>query len=46
MRVAIELMGGLGLFLFGMNFMATALQKAAGSKMRGILAVLTRCARG
>jgi phosphate:Na+ symporter len=41
MRVAIELIGGLGLFLFGMSFMGTALQKAAGSKMRGILAALT-----
>ncbi|MDP3388044.1 MAG: Na/Pi cotransporter family protein [Eubacteriales bacterium] len=41
MKVAIELIGGLGLFLFGMSFMGTALQKAAGSKMRGILAALT-----
>lgn len=41
MRVAVELIGGLGLFLFGMSFMGTALQKAAVSKMRGILAALT-----
>jgi len=41
MSIAFGLIGGLGLFLFGMNYMGSALQKAAGSKMRGILAALT-----
>lgn len=33
--------GGIGLFLFGMNIMAEGLQKAAGSKMKSLLAALT-----
>jgi len=41
MNIAFELMGGLGLFLFGMTFMGSALQKSAGSKMKGILSALT-----
>ncbi|MBN2286798.1 MAG: Na/Pi cotransporter family protein [Tissierellales bacterium] len=41
MSIAFELMGGLGLFLFGMTFMGSALQKSAGSKMKGILSALT-----
>lgn len=36
------LVGGLALFLFGMNNMSDALQKAAGEKMKRILAFLTR----
>ncbi len=35
-------MGGLGLFLFGMNFMSQGLQKAAGAKLRGILDAMTK----
>ncbi len=35
------LLGGLALFLFGMDQMAGALKKAAGSRMRAILARLT-----
>ena len=42
MDIAISLMGGLGLFLFGMNYMGEGLQKAAGSKMKDILAALTK----
>ncbi len=41
MDIAISLIGGLGLFLFGMNFMGDGLQKAAGNKMKSILAALT-----
>lgn len=33
--------GGIGLFLFGMNIMAEGLQKAAGNKMKSLLAALT-----
>lgn len=42
MDIAISLIGGLGLFLFGMNYMGDGLQKAAGSKMKDILAALTK----
>jgi len=35
------LLGGLGLFLFGMKIMSEGLQKIAGDKMRKILAALT-----
>ena len=35
------LIGGLGLFLFGMKIMSEGLQKIAGEKMRQILAALT-----
>ncbi len=41
MDIAINLIGGLGLFLFGMSYMGEGLQKAAGSKMKDILAALT-----
>ncbi|NYB75506.1 Na/Pi cotransporter family protein [Sedimentibacter hydroxybenzoicus DSM 7310] len=42
MSIAISLIGGLGLFLFGMSYMSDGLQKAAGSKMKDILAALTK----
>jgi len=42
MDIAISLLGGLGLFLFGMSYMGDGLQKAAGSKMKDILAALTK----
>jgi phosphate:Na+ symporter len=38
---AAQFIGGLGLFLFGMQMMASGLQKAAGDKLRRILEVLT-----
>lgn len=36
------LFGGLAVFIYGMNLMSDGLQKAAGDKMRNILAMLTR----
>lgn len=36
------LLGGLGLFLFGMKLMSEGLEKAAGAKMRGILEFFTK----
>jgi len=36
------LMGGLGLFLFGMKIMSEGLQKIAGNRLRSILAALTK----
>ncbi len=35
-------LGGLGLFLFGMNMMSDGMKKAAGNKMRNILSSLTK----
>lgn len=36
------LFGGLAIFIFGMNMMSEGLQKAAGDKMKNILALLTK----
>lgn len=35
------LLGGLGLFLFGMEMMSTSMQRSAGGRMRSILGALT-----
>ena len=35
------LLGALGMFLYGMNMMSAGLQKAAGNRLRGILAAIT-----
>ncbi|MBW6512899.1 MAG: Na/Pi cotransporter family protein [Desulfuromonadaceae bacterium] len=40
-KLIFGLMGGLGLFLFGMKIMSEGLQKIAGERMRRILAALT-----
>nr|WP_330408630.1 Na/Pi cotransporter family protein [Romboutsia weinsteinii] len=37
----ISLMGGLGLFLYGMNLMGEALEKSAGTKLKKIIELLT-----
>lgn len=37
----LQLIGSLGVFLFGMKMMSEALQKVAGNKMRTILAAMT-----
>lgn len=37
----LELVGSLGMFLYGMKIMSEALQKVAGSKMRSILSAMT-----
>lgn len=37
----LQLIGSLGVFLFGMKMMSEALQKVAGNKMRDILAAMT-----
>ena len=41
-EIALGLMGGLGLFLFGMKQMSDGLEKAAGAKMRSILEFFTK----
>lgn len=40
--IVIPFIGGLAMFIYGMNIMADGLQKAAGSKMKKILEVLTK----
>lgn len=42
MATVFGLLGGLALFIFGMNMMSESLQKVAGDKMKKVLAVLTR----
>lgn len=42
LEVIFGLLGGLAVFIFGMNMMSDCLQKAAGEKMKTILALLTR----
>ena len=37
----LELLGSLGVFLFGMKLMSEALQRVAGPKLRSILAAMT-----
>ena len=37
MQIVISLLGGLGLFLYGMNLMGESLEKVAGSKMKKII---------
>lgn len=39
--IALELLGGLGLFLFGMKTMSDAIEKTAGAKLRPILEKFT-----
>ena len=39
--LGLNFLGGFGLFLFGMEFMGEGLQKAAGSKMKNLLGILT-----
>lgn len=41
MDIVIGLMGGLGLFLYGMNLMGDGLQKSAGAKLKKIIELLT-----
>lgn len=40
--IIIGFCGGLGLFIYGMDIMASGLQKTAGNKMKNILSVLTK----
>lgn len=42
LEIAFGLLGGLAVFIFGMNMMSECLQKAAGERMKSILALLTK----
>lgn len=39
--LALQLLGSLGVFLFGMKYMSEGLQRVAGSRLRGLLAKVT-----
>lgn len=41
MDILLGLLGGLGLFLYGMHVMSTSLQRAAGDKLKNIIGLLT-----
>lgn len=42
LQIIFGLFGGLAIFIYGMNLMSECLQKAAGEKMKSILAMLTK----
>lgn len=42
LQTIITMLGGLALFIYGMNLMSDGLQKSAGERMKNILALLTR----
>lgn len=42
LQTIITMLGGLALFIYGMNLMSDGLQKSAGERMKSILALLTR----
>ena len=42
MKIIFGLVGGLSIFIYGMNMMSECLQKAAGEKMKTILSMLTK----
>ena len=42
MQIVFGLLGGLAVFIYDMNLMSESLQKAAGEKMKSILALLTK----
>lgn len=41
-KIIFGLLGGLAVFIYGMNMMSECLQKAAGEKMKAIFAMLTK----
>ena len=42
LSIAFNLMGGLGLFLYGMKLMSDSLSNVAGAKLRSILEKMTK----
>lgn len=42
LMIVIELLGGLGLFIAGMNMMSRGIEKVAGNRLRGILKAFTK----
>ncbi len=42
MNIALPVLGGLGLFLYGMTIMGNGLQKAAGTRLKNVIGALTK----
>lgn len=42
MNIFISVLGGLALFIYGMNLMGSGLQKSCGEKLKSIIAVITK----
>ncbi|MTI46980.1 Na/Pi cotransporter family protein [Sporosalibacterium faouarense] len=42
MEIAFGVLGGLGLFLYGMNLMGAGLQKVAGDRLKSLIGILTK----
>ena len=42
LNIIIPFVGGLGMFIYGMQIMASGLENAAGNKMKSLLEALTR----
>lgn len=42
LATVVQLIGGLGLFIFGMNMMSRGIEKVAGNRLRNILAAFTK----
>ena len=40
--ILLNVLGGLGIFLYGMENMASAMQKVAGEKLKNIIAIVTK----
>ncbi|HZK28422.1 MAG TPA: Na/Pi cotransporter family protein, partial [Thermoclostridium sp.] len=41
LRIIPGLLGGVAIFVYGMNMLSEGLQKAAGDKLRNIISILT-----
>jgi len=41
-NIALNVIGGLGIFLYGMENMSSAMQKVAGDKLKNIIAIITK----
>jgi phosphate:Na+ symporter len=42
LNIVLNVIGGLGIFLYGMENMATAMQKVAGDKLKNVIAIVTK----
>ena len=42
MDIVLSVLGGLGLFLFGMNMLSESLQKTAGNRLQNVIKALTK----
>ena len=42
LNIVLNVIGGLGIFLYGMENMANAMQKVAGDKLKNVIAIVTK----